>query len=448
MLTILALYHSYSGDDGSFALQYFDKAKALAAMLLARRTLSLQYGKSDPRFGIPGGDIDALYSSSTPYDEASAATHWYSSAAELYRACTEIGAVWTEIGAKMKRVDVAAHGAELLKLAPEIYQQLHLSLNKTVSNAGNDRCWPMTAATPHSPAPPPEPMPVSSHHATKGNLHRPPPTPVRTSFRGYAELLYSGALTTQQVSDIYSGASGTACGNRTLILGSPAVYGVSLSSPTSYGLAFGLLQHDMVEQFLLHYFAMSAHSYARGAWTTPEFSNVVDRDVPAGTYVAAGEVIAPTYLKWMLCFEEPETQTLWLAKATPRDWLVAGEAAVVASNLTTRYGRVSYTMGVAASSAASARRGGGNSSARGAYAVHASLMVPVTFATAKTAPAGGVRIRVRAPVEHAGKLSQVTVGGKAWASFNAAEETIDIAANRLTADLITNGLPHIVVTFA
>ena len=24
-------------------------------------------------------------------------------------------------------------------------------------------------------------------------------------------------------------------------------------------------------------------------------------------------------LKWMLCFEEPEARTLWLAKATPKD---------------------------------------------------------------------------------------------------------------------------------
>ena len=49
-------------------------------------------------------------------------------------------------------------------------------------------------------------------------------------------------------------------------------------------------------------------------------------------------------LKWMLCFEEPESRTLWLAKATPRGWLAAGEAPIVAANLTTRYGRVSYTL--------------------------------------------------------------------------------------------------------
>ena len=79
---------------------------------------------------------------------------------------------------------------------------------------------------------------------------------------------------------------------------------------------------------LLHYFALSAHGYTRGTHTAPE--NVTDRDQPTVAYSAAGQVAAPTYLKWMLCFE-PDARTLWLAKATPRDWLAAGEA-LVATN--------------------------------------------------------------------------------------------------------------------
>ena len=149
-------------------------------------------------------------------------------------------------------------------------------------------------------------------------------------------------------------------------------------------------------------------------------------------------MLAPTYLKWMLCFEEPETRTLWLAKATPRGWLAPGEAPLLASNLTTRYGRVSFTITTAA---AVAEQGAG-------YAVHASVSLPASFASAGTAPAGGIRLRLRAPLEHAGKLSAVTVGGRAWSAFNAAEETIDIAADKITASLITEGLPHIVAIFA
>ena len=179
---------------------------------------------------------------------------------------------------------------------------------------------------------------------------------------------------------------------------------------------------------------MSAHAYTRGSFTTPESANVADREMPAVTYAAAGEVITPTYLKWMLCFEEPETRTLWLAKATPRDWLAAGEAPLMASNLTTRYGRISYTM-----STATVVAGTG-------YAVHASVKLPSSFATSP--PSGGIRLRIRAPLEHAGKLSKVTIGGEAWAAFSAAEETIDIAASKITAKLIASGLPEIAATFS
>ena len=119
-----------------------------------------------------------------------------------------------------------------------------------------------------------------------------------------------------------------------------------------------------------------------------------------------------------------------LGKAVPRDWLVAGEAPLLARNMTTRYGRVSLSLEVS---------GGGS------YEVKANVTLPQGFA--KKAPAGGIRLRIRAPLAHAGKLSQVSVGGKPWTAFNAAEETIDIAAADLTTDLIADGLPRIVATF-
>ena len=63
----------------------------------------------------------------------------------------------------------------------------------------------------------------------------PPPS----SFRGYAEMLYSGALSPQQAADIYTAASGSSCGPRLLVLGSPALDGAAISTPTAYGLAYG-----------------------------------------------------------------------------------------------------------------------------------------------------------------------------------------------------------------
>eukprot|EP01051_Picozoa_sp_SAG22_P006147 SAG22_NODE_392_length_11210_cov_3.879669_8_plen_1389_part_00 len=439
-LTVLALYHSYSGsggDSSAFLLQFFGKAKALADLLIARHTASLRYGASDPRYGIPAGGDDALHLS-TPLNELMnqevAPKHWYASAAEFYRACTELGAVWASVGKAAQRPDVAAHGAELLALAPQLFQQLHASLNKTaaVSTAAaaaaapspGRRCYQQAVEAKAGGS-----GPVAGNSLLRGAPPAPAPPP--PTFRGFAEMMFSGALSAQQVDDIYTAASGgggapSCSGPRLLVLGSPAGDGALLSTPTAYGLAYGLLQHDMVERFLLTYFSLSAHAHTRGGHMTPEHSDVADRSVPAGAYAAAGQGLAPTCLKWMLCFEEPGTRTLWLAKATPRDWLAPGEAPLLATNLTTRYGRVSFSLAAPPPLGAPQQQQQAGAAA-GVYAVHASLTFP------STAPPGGIRLRLRAPPAQAGKLSKVTVGGKAWAAFSAAEETVDFAADQVGA---------------
>ena len=224
-----------------------------------------------------------------------------------------------------------------------------------------------------------------------------------------------------------------------LVLGSPALDGASITTSAAFGLAYGLLQHDMVDEFLLHYFAISAHAYTRGSWTTPEVANVVDRDERTVAFASAGEVLAPVYLKWMLCYEEPESRTLWLGKATPRDWLAPGEDALSAARLTTRYGRVSFNMSGSIEDEE-------NTAGQRAYTVRASVAVPASFATA--GPEGGLRVRLRVPLVYAGKLSGVTVGGSSWSAYDAAEETVDFSAAALTPALIRDGLPSIVATYS
>lgn len=202
---------------------------------------------------------------------------------------------------------------------------------------------------------------------------------------------------------------------------------------TAYGMAYGLLQHDMVERFLLHYFGMSAHTYTRGTWTTPEAVHP-DRDVGSTDYVAAGVHTAPAYLKWALVFEEPNSRAVWLAKALPREWLAPGQGAVVVSNATSRYGRVSYSL------SASSSAGSG-----GTYRVTASVTLPNTYAGAG-GPAGGLRLRLRAPSPHTGRMAGVTVGGAEWAAFDPKAETVDFAPHALTPAMLA-AMRHIVATF-
>lgn len=431
MLTILAQFFSYSKDDDAatvdgdnvvtFMLKHFKRAKAVADWLIARRGTTLDFGRDDPRYGIPSGQNEGD-DFNRVYFHQMKPLHYYPSAAEAYRAFAELGAVWTAIGATAKRNDVAEHGAMLLKFAPILYEDLHTSMNKTLNvTSDGDRCWDYLV-----------------DRARQDVEHQ-----EACTFRAYPELFYSGALTEQQTRDILKAGLGrTQCGagesdgsGNFLSVGSPGADTTMMFTHIPQGWPHGLLMHDLVEPFLLFFFTQSAHAAGRGTFVTPE-SNHLDRDSGTIAYASAGQGNVPLCLKWMLCFEEMETRTLWLAKATPRAWLAAGETmALEAHRVATRYGRLSFTMSapsVAASAASS-------------YTVLANVTLPLSFVDAP--PPGGLRIRIRAPLEYAGKLSQVTLGGKAWGAFNAAEETVDIAANVLTKDLIASGLTTIVAIF-
>ena len=423
MLTIFALYTSYTGDV-DFMLGHFDKAKVLAEWLLYRYAMSVtNWPASDPRHGVvAGGDEgDGFVAFYETYGKTPL-SHAYSCTSNTYRGFTEIGQMWRQIGHATGRKDVSAHADKLLDAAPRVLDALQASLNKTTQPTTNPRapiCVPSNA----------DPSPAGS-----------PAGGCLGDFRGYNELMYTGALTYEQADNMFIHLT---YGNESVLVTRPMTLGATgynnkQVTYTAYGMAYGLLQHDMVERFLLHYFGMSAHTYTRATWTTPEAAHP-DRDVGSTDYVAAGVHTAPTYMKWMLLFEEPNTKTVWVGKALPRDWLGPGVEPVVVNNATTRYGRVSYTM----SADAHAHAAADTAATTASYAVTVSVSLPGTFA-GPAGPAGGVRVRVRTPLEHVGKMSAVMVGGKPWAKFDARAETIDFA--ELTPALLEE-MKTIVVTF-
>ena len=406
-LTLLALYHSYSGDD-ALLLSHFAKAKALAGWLSHRRKLALAYDTSDPRYGIPFGNDEAdSYSHTGGFSGHTspggkigwlgldARLHYLSSAAEAYRAFVEMGAVWRAVGKATGRGDISTHATELLETAPLLLHDLHASLNRTLHlNGEGERCWAHTG----------EP---------NCGLH----------FRTIPEMFYSAALRDDQIGEMYrmgagavdcAGARGCPNSAKFLSVGCPAG-GSLIFTHIPFGLAYGLLLADMPDEFLLHYFASTAHSYTRGSWTTPE-SAQLDRDAWSIAYNTAGQTIAPIYLKWALAFEDPRSQTLWLAKGVPREMLEPGVAPIDAQRVPTRYGRVGLRLHAAA---------GGDG---GGLVVHANLTLPAGFA-----PPGGLRLRLRAPL-HAGRLVAVRVGGEAWSDFD--DATVSFGAAALTPALL------------
>jgi len=101
----------------------------------------------------------------------------------------------------------------------------------------------------------------------------------------------------------------------------------------------------------------------------------------------------------VLVFEDPESETLWLAKAAPRAWLEDGRTISVAA-APTRWGRVGYSITSHVKSGM----------------IRASLDLPENGIAAE------IRLRLRAPRDL--RLRSVTVDGRASLDFDAAHEVV------------------------
>jgi hypothetical protein len=161
-----------------------------------------------------------------------------------------------------------------------------------------------------------------------------------------------------------------------------------------------LLQHDFVREYLLTLYSLMAHQYTRGTWTAPE-TRLVDPKRFAAPYCTPAQMMAPLLTRWMLVFEEPASDTLWLAKGTPRAWLEDGQTIAV-TRAPTAWGRLSFSL----------------RSHLQAGRVEAAVELP------SAPPAARVKLRLRVPAGH--RIRSVTVNGKPWEQFDAGEETVTV----------------------
>lgn len=208
MLTIFALYVSYTGD-ATLMLRHFGRARALAEWLLYRfeRALATFPDPADPRHGIvAGGDEgDTFVGFYETYGKMPLG-HRYSCHANVYRGFVDAGEMWKRVGAAAGRSDVVAHADELLTAAPKLLAALNASLNRTIYPTHDPRaprCVPTGADPPAKPA-------------------DPPPSCSYGDFRGYPELMYAAVLSPQQADDLYTHlayGNGSALPTRPMTLG-------------------------------------------------------------------------------------------------------------------------------------------------------------------------------------------------------------------------------------
>jgi hypothetical protein len=349
---------------------------------LSLRAQALRLPAEDPAYGMIAGWSEA--DSCLDPDPSRYVKPYFSNSTETARGLEELGEVWERAGAQRHQPDLISWGQRLRQESRTLSGDVQKAIGRSMLTNTEPPCLPAIAGVS-------EPFHVAVAHDKLDPQFR--------SYRAYAEMLYSGNLTREQAGMIFQYRAA----HHDIILGIPTAYGYDThewAGFLAYGHAYGLLQMDSAREYLLTLYSLMAHHYTRGTWTAPETRNL-DPTRFAAPYCSPAQMTVPLLTRWMLVFEEPTSEVLWLAKATPRTWLAEGQHFAV-TNAPTRWGRVSLAFH------SHLDRGG----------IEARLDLP-------RRPVGAhIKLRLRVPGDH--HIRAVLVNGKAWDQFDAREETVTL----------------------
>ncbi len=381
MLTVVAEYANYGGDT-TLLLKRRSRIDGVAKLLLTLRDKALKLPPTDPAYGLIAGWSEA--DSCLDPDPPRYLQPYFANSTEAERGFRDLGRVWQRIGAKIENAELTAWGVRLVRESEALHKDVQTAIERSILRDVSPPSLPAIAGVKI-------PFDVA--------YQRDELDPQQRSYRGYMEMLYSGNLTRDQVEMIYKYREA----RHDIILGVPTAYGFKtneLAGFLTYGHAYGLLQFDYVREYLLTLYSIMAHQYTRGTWTAPETRNI-DPEVMAAPYCTPAEMVVPMMTRWMLVFEDPESETVWLAKATPTAWLEDSKTISV-SEAPTRWGRIGYSL--------TSRLSEGK--------VEALISLPASgFAAA-------VKLRIRVPQENT--VRSVTVNGKPWTEFDPSQGTITL----------------------
>lgn len=381
MLTVAAQYANYT-DNHRLLLRHRRRLDAVAKLLLSLRAQALRLPPDAPAYGMIAGwsEADACFDPDPPrYMQP-----YLSNSTEAARGFEDLGTVWERIGAKKHLPELARWGRQLRQESRSLERDIQTTIARSRLTNTAPPCLPAIAGVS-------EPFHVA--------VARDKLDPQFRSYRAYMEMLYSGNLTRDQVETIVKYRAA----HHDIILGMPTVYGHNThewGGFLSYGHGYGLLQHDFTREYLLLLYSLMAHQYTRGTWTAPETRNLEPKQF-AAQYCSPAQMTVPLLTRWMLVFEEPASDVVWLAKGTPRSWLAGGNTIAV-SNAPTRWGSLSFSL----------------RSHLQTGEIEARLVLP------PTPPSARVKLRLRVPAGH--RLRSVSADGKPWDQFNAEDETVTL----------------------
>ncbi len=303
MLTALAMYYRYTKDD-KLIFKHLGKIEAITRLFFDLRKESKQVPREDESYGIIQGWSE--HDSALKVHPFKLMLPHFSNNAEAARGFKDLGFAWIELGKNHRDSAMEKRGELLIQESEEMKIDLYKALEKAIDYNQN-----------------PPYMPAVAHD-----------TPTWGKGRVYTELMHSGILTKEHIDIIKNYHSE----NGHQILGLSGS-GMSISGFRAFGPAYALIQFDWIREFLLLFYAQRAHLYTRGTWTAVEGANI--DGTQRGPYCTPTQLTIPAFTKWMLVFEDPDDDEVWLAKSTPRNWLADGECIKV-DGAPTRFGRIAY----------------------------------------------------------------------------------------------------------
>lgn len=321
MLTVLAQYVD-AGGDGSLLLKHRKRIDAATNLLLDMRKEAKTLPATDPAYGMIAGWSEA--DAALDADPARYVRPYISNSTEAARGFADLGRVWVKLARKGGDKILEAWGGRLGRVADSLQKEIQISISRSLLHQDGETILPAIAGVS-------EPFHIV--------VPRDGSDPQFRSYRAYMEMLHSGNLTSEEVRWVQDYRAR----HHDRILGLPTAYGYAtgeLACFLSYGIGYGLIQHDFVPEALLLLWSDMAHGHTRGGWTAPETRNIKP-GIAATPYATPAQLVVPLMTRWMLVFEDPQHDELWLAKATPREWLEDGKRISVKS-APTRFGRVGF----------------------------------------------------------------------------------------------------------
>lgn len=322
MLTVIAQYAQYTGDYS--VLQDHDrKIRAILRILESRLERARALPDDDPSHGLIRGRQEADSSFVTQdlavnsYDQP-----YWNNSAEAWRAFVELSRAWRQLSERTGDETLAAAAAHLLATAAELKDDLDSALPLSILT---DRDLPYL------------PMYAGSDLYHIDYPYRATPQSFDDN-RVWTEFMGSGVIPNEIV-DLIMDYEAKHWGCWLGIIGNRKHIVVFLA----HGQGYAFIQNDRIDEFLMLYYGLIAHGYTRGTWSAFECVDL-DRDRAEHTpYAGPAQLVVAPLTKWMLVFDDVKDDRLWLAKATPREWLENGRRIAV-TDAPTRFGTVTFEL--------------------------------------------------------------------------------------------------------